>query len=150
MAKKRKKRSKSKWSLKRFILITITGFTITAAAILAIYMMFLSNRIDKRFAGRRWNIPSRVYSDTILMYKGQQINPALFVEKLTRLGYRKTDRSPEHQGEMQVSGRRINIYLHDQNYARHGIHVFSKHCNSRFQSPIWNVRPVLFVVHSLR
>nr|CBX27795.1 hypothetical protein N47_C18530 [uncultured Desulfobacterium sp.] len=90
------------------------------------YMMFLSNRIDKRFAGRRWNIPSRVYSDTILMYKGQQINPALFVEKLTRLGYRKTDRSPEHQGEMQVSGRRINIYLHD------------------FHSPIYNQqsRPV--------
>jgi len=113
MTKKRKKSSRRKRSIKRLIFKAIAGLTITAIAALAIYMVFLSYRIDKRFAGRLWDIPSKVYSDTTLLYKGQQINRALFIEKLTRLGYRETSRSAGRQGEMQISARGITIKLHE-------------------------------------
>ena len=76
-------------------------------------MLFLSNAIDKRFSGRRWDIPSRVYSDTTLLYMGQRINRTLLVEKLGRIGYRETPHPPGRQGEMQLTARGIAIYLHD-------------------------------------
>lgn len=77
------------------------------------YMMMLSKQIDRRFSGRRWDIPSRVYSDTTLLYEGQQINSDLLMKKLGRLGYRKTDGNPGQQGEMSVSSGKITIFLHD-------------------------------------
>jgi penicillin-binding protein 1B len=77
------------------------------------YMAILSKQIDQRFSGRRWDIPSRVYSDTTLLYAGQQINRGLLVKKLGRLGYRETDTAPGQKGEMSVSSDSIAIYLHD-------------------------------------
>lgn len=113
MAKKRKKRNKPKRSIKRFFIKAIAGLTIFSVAVVVVYMLFLSHRIDRRFSGRLWDIPSKVYSDTTLMYMGQKINPALLIEKLERLGYRKTFRSPKSPGEIQVSAGRITICLHE-------------------------------------
>ena len=125
------KKNRSKRRLKRFFVVATAVLAVTAAAALAIYMVFLSNHIDKRFAGRRWNIPSKVYSDTTLLYAGQRINRTLFLQKLGRLGYRETAHPPTRQGEMQVSADQVDIYLHD------------------FHSPIYNQasRPVRIRFH---
>ena len=97
--------------------IIISGSTVLFIAILliAIYMVSLSGEIDQRFSSRPWDIPSRVYSDTTLLYTGQKINFDLLVKKLVRLGYRNTDHAPEKQGEMSASKKSIAIYLHDFN-----------------------------------
>ncbi len=43
--------------------IFLTG-SITASLLLAPYCLYLSIKIENRFSGRRWDIPSRVFSDT--------------------------------------------------------------------------------------
>lgn len=94
------------WLLQLFFVILIS---VTAAGI--VYMMNLASGIDKRFAGRLWDIPSKVYSDTTLLYAGQGINPRLFKEKLERIGYRQVDRPPEKAGEMRFSATAVELYL---------------------------------------
>ena len=97
---------------RRLLIIGAVILLITILAVV-IYMMILSKEIDRRFSGRPWDIPSRVYSDTTLLYPGQKINFNLLVKKLDRLGYRNSDRTPEKQGEMSVKKKSIALYLHD-------------------------------------
>ncbi len=98
---------------KLWILISCSVVLLAAIISVAVYMAVLSGEIDRRFSGRPWDIPSRVYSDTTLLYEGQNINFDLLVKKIARLGYRNSDHTPEKQGEMSVSPGSITIYLHD-------------------------------------
>ncbi len=110
--KKRRKKNKTPKQWLNYLFYILVSITALAIAATAIYLVFLSRAIDKRFSGRRWDIPSRVYSDTTLLYTGQRINRALLVEKLGRLGYRETSHPPGRQGEMQLTSSRIALYLH--------------------------------------
>ena len=64
---------------------------------LAVYCYTLSFQIEERFAGRRWQIPSKIFSDTTLLYPGQRMNRDLFMDKLLRLGYRQVPHAPPTQ-----------------------------------------------------
>jgi penicillin-binding protein 1B len=81
--------------------------------IMLLYCWYLSVQIDKRFSGRRWSIPSKVYSDTTILYPGQKTNRTLFNEKLRRLGYREVAHKPVNKGELNQSASFIQLYLHD-------------------------------------
>ncbi|MBT8372620.1 MAG: PBP1A family penicillin-binding protein, partial [Deltaproteobacteria bacterium] len=65
------------------------------------------------FSARRWRIPSKVFSDTTLLYPGQRINPDLLRKKLVALGYQKVPHQPAKKGEMRISPDAFTIYLHD-------------------------------------
>lgn len=75
------------------VLKWVAGAIVVITAILTIYCWHLSSLIDKRFSGRRWSIPSTIYSDITICYPGQDVNKTLLYEKLTRLGYRKIDKN---------------------------------------------------------
>jgi len=90
-----------------FFTVAILGFLLGA------YMLYLALQIDKRFSGRRWSIPSKVFSDTTLLYPGQIFRRGLLEKKLERLGYRHVNRSPAKKGEMRVAGNRWEIFLND-------------------------------------
>ena len=81
--------------------------------VMLLYCWYLSIQIDKRFSGRRWSIPSKVYSDTTILYPGQKTNRTLFNEKLRRLGYREVAHKPVNKGELNQSASFIQLYLHD-------------------------------------
>lgn len=93
-----------KWCLPTFVLI---------CGIMLVYCLYLSIQIDKRFSGRRWSIPSKVYSDTTILYPGQKTNRTLFNEKLRRLGYREVAHKPVNKGELNRYSSSIQLYLHD-------------------------------------
>jgi len=93
-------------------LIILLAFVI----VLFFYFRNLSNNIETRFAGRRWQIPSRVYSDTTIIYPGQRLNLPSFFEKLHRLRYRQVDGLPKLKGEMKVSSDLLDIYLYDASF----------------------------------
>lgn len=78
-----------------------------------LYCLYLSSQIDKRFSGRRWSIPSRIFSDVTILYPGQKINRMLFYEKLHRLGYREVFREPHSKGEFRTLGASAELFLHD-------------------------------------
>jgi penicillin-binding protein 1B len=80
---------------------------------LALYCWNLSHQIDKRFSGRRWSIPSRVLSDTTILYPGQGVNRSLLEEKLVHLGYRESSQNPTKKGDMRISLSQLQIFLND-------------------------------------
>ncbi len=78
-----------------------------------LYCLYLSSQIDKRFSGRRWSIPSKVFSDVTILYPGQKINRTLFYEKLHRLGYRRVSHEPHSKGEFRTLAASVEVFLHD-------------------------------------
>ena len=86
---------------------------IAVAVIAAAGLGYLSREVDKRFSGRRWSIPSRIYADATLLYPGMRLNRALFTRKLERLGYRPAEGRPRRKGELRVRGKSLEFYLHD-------------------------------------
>ncbi len=86
---------------------------LVAAIGLVLYCIHLSTQIEARFSGRRWDVPSTLYSDTTLCYPGQRINRSRFRDKLTNLGYREVPDTPDQKGERHTEDSRLMIFLHD-------------------------------------
>ena len=84
-----------------------------AVAGMMLYCWYLSALIEKRFDGRRWSIPSKIYSDITTLYPGQKINITLLQEKLFDLGYREVPHRPMRDGELYASGSELDIFLHN-------------------------------------
>ena len=59
----------------------------------------LDHELVERFSGRRWEIPSKIYSDSFTVYTGTDLSPLKLVERLERLDYRRVDGEPAHAGE---------------------------------------------------
>jgi penicillin-binding protein 1B len=87
------------------LLLTLTG--------VGIYSWHLSGKVTERFASRRWSLPSKVFTDTMLLYPGQHLKVRLFREKLRRMGYREVLGQPAEKGEIQVTLNGMRIFLHD-------------------------------------
>ena len=94
-----------------FLSLWILSFIIVLGVLL--YCLYLSILIDTRFSGRRWSIPSKVYSDSTLLFPGQPVNRALLINKLRRLEYRNVSHAPESSGEMQILGSSMEVFLRD-------------------------------------
>ena len=97
---------------KKILIGLLIALFLGTAAIMS-YGWYFSTRIEERFSARRWSIPSKVYSDTTLLYPGQRINPELFQEKLLNLDYRSVSHLPSRKGEMRSSPSSLDIYLYD-------------------------------------
>src|SRR5271167_128647 len=83
------------------------------------YYHQLENEVVARFSGKRWNIPSRIYSDSVLIYPGQDLKDLGFFERLARLNYHPVD--PGHvasRGEYSFDRKRgkLDIFLHSFAY----------------------------------
>ncbi|HWN58338.1 MAG TPA: hypothetical protein VNO74_09575, partial [Methylomirabilota bacterium] len=85
-------------SYKRILKIALicVGALILFAVPPALWLFFsyynqLENEVVARFSGKRWNIPSRIYSDSLLIYPGQDLKDLGFFERLARLNYHPVD-----------------------------------------------------------
>lgn len=95
-------------------LIGVAGLSLVLIGVsLLLYCWHLSSQIEKRFSGRRWSIPSRVFSETTILYPGQNIDRAFFHDKLNRLGYWGVPNEPKRKGEMRTSASLVELFLHD-------------------------------------
>ncbi|RJP83102.1 MAG: PBP1A family penicillin-binding protein [Desulfobacteraceae bacterium] len=100
-------------SLKKTFLFCLVLIPLSFLIGLFFYGRMLSNMVETRFSGTRWQIPSRVYSDTMLLFPGQRLQLPDFYEKLRRLHYRKVEGFPKYKGEMRISDSVLDIYLYD-------------------------------------
>jgi penicillin-binding protein 1B len=113
-------------SLRRVIKVTL--FSAFAIALFAlppaiyyfyVYYQSLEAEVVARFSGKRWDIPSRIYSDSLTIYPGQNLSDLGFFERLARLNYHPVpDGKVASRGEYsydKAKGRLV-IFLHSFSY----------------------------------
>lgn len=98
-----------KWIIGLFV------FFILCLTFSLLYCWYLSGHIEKRFSGRKWQIPSTVYSDNTLLFPGKHVSVSFIRDKLQKLGYRQKQNRPEHKGEYNLLDNGIDIYFKDLN-----------------------------------
>ena len=72
--------------------------------------LYLDVAVTRRFDGRLWTLPSRIYSDLLVVAPGAPISPARVVERLERSGYARTADLPGHPGQYRRRGSTIDLY----------------------------------------
>jgi penicillin-binding protein 1B len=95
------------------LVITSTGLVFGAW-----YLKQLESTVTEKFEGRKWVFPSKIYSDSYLLYVGAPLRSENLIEKLRRLGYYETSGELRTKGEYRVlrSSGTIEIFLHDFAY----------------------------------
>ncbi|MGH7888377.1 MAG: transglycosylase domain-containing protein, partial [Candidatus Binatia bacterium] len=79
------------------------------------YLKQLEDEVSKKFEGRKWVFPSKIYADSYFLYAGGSLRIRDLSEKLHRLGYFETPAVPKSKGEYRIAAKEslIEIYLHD-------------------------------------
>ncbi len=73
--------------------------------------------ITKKFdATRRWDLPSRIYSDATPLVPGMTIPRALLEPKLNHVGYHEVAARVTNPGEYRYAGNSLEIYLQNFEY----------------------------------
>jgi len=82
------------------------------------YLRRLEETVTAKFEGQKWRFPSKIYSDTYLLYVGINLRSEDLLEKLRRLGYHETQSPPKTRGEYRFQPSRglVEIYLRDFSY----------------------------------
>ncbi|MBN1283692.1 MAG: PBP1A family penicillin-binding protein [Proteobacteria bacterium] len=77
----------------------------------------LDGMIEEKFdRPRKWDLPSRVFSDAEYLYPGLDIKARSIASKLDRLDYRNTGQEIKGPGEYSLTDSRLLIHLHDFDY----------------------------------
>ncbi len=82
------------------------------------YLQELEQTVAEKFEGQKWSFPSKIYSDSHLLYVGMNQPLDEFRDKLRRLGYQETNAAPKNRGEYRhLKGKGLlELYLHDFAY----------------------------------
>src|SRR5438132_1033336 len=73
--------------------------------------------ITKKFdSSRRWDLPSRIYSDATPIVPGMSAPRSLLEPKLNHVGYHETKMRVANPGEYRYGGNRLEIYLQNFEY----------------------------------
>jgi penicillin-binding protein 1B len=88
--------------LTRWLLVAFIIFL----PVFAIYLGFLDQKIRKKFEGKRWDIPAKVYANPLDLYVGYALTQGEFKDLLTQLHYRR-DADLSSEGTYQTQGRQI-------------------------------------------
>ena len=92
------------------------GFLLYASAaislIFLLYITFLYLIVADKFEGKKWALPSKIYSDSLTLYPGIDINSIDLIGRLKRLNYHRVSSEPK-EGEYRQEGNIIDIYLHN-------------------------------------
>lgn len=119
----RKPRGFARFSILRLALTLalVAGPPVLAATALAAWMEYseIEKRIVDKFDGRRWDFPSQVYSDAYAVYPGLAVNSSLFKARLDRLGYRSVSGTPARRGDVHLTQKEMQIWLHRFDYPDH-------------------------------
>jgi penicillin-binding protein 1B len=109
----------------RFWLLVLGLVGLTAAAAATWWVVGairdLDQQLVERFSGRRWDLPSKFYSDSLVVVSGAEQPASELVERLERLNYRRVDGEVQHAGEYRFvpAERRLEIYLRPFAYSNH-------------------------------
>jgi penicillin-binding protein 1B len=79
--------------------------------------------ITKKFdSSRRWDLPSRIYSDSTPIFPGLQYSRALLEPKLNHVGYHAVTHEVSAPSEYRYEGETLEIFLQDFRYPEMTFH----------------------------
>ncbi len=109
---------KSRLQTLKVVFLLITLFIVSGVILGAWYVRHVEEVVIAKFEGRKWQFPSKIYSDTFLLYVGMNLRMEDLWEKLRRLGYREGRNAPRAKGEYRFVKREglLEIYLNDFGY----------------------------------
>lgn len=82
--------------------------------------------ITKKFdSSRRWDLPSRIYSDATPIVPGIRYTRALLEPKLNHAGYHEVKSAVENPGEYRYTGDDLEIYLNNFEYPDMEFHAMA-------------------------
>jgi len=106
--------------LRIFSILVVSLLIVTSSGIVfgSWYLKRLEETVTAKFEGQKWRFPSKIYSDSYLLYAGINLRSEDLLEKLRRLGYHEGQATPKARGEyhFQPSRGLVEIYLHDFAY----------------------------------
>src|SRR5437016_8671555 len=94
------------------------AFTVMVAFVLFIgFVGYTYVVISRKFdSSRRWDLPSRVYSDATPLVPGMTIPRALLEPKLNHVGYHEVKTRVANPSEYRYNGNDLEIYLQNFEY----------------------------------
>jgi len=103
---KNKSRAKNKapsrwcWVRRLFWLAVVVGILCLAAVDMVVY---------QKFTGKKWSLPSHVYSRPLELYQGLSLSREQLQWELNSLGYQRV-RAAKSPGQYSVSSRRVELF----------------------------------------
>jgi penicillin-binding protein 1B len=82
---------------------------VVALVLLAAGLLYLHVSLTRRFEGRLWMLPSRIYSDTLVLSPGDPLDANGLSRRLDRSGYARTDGTPRRPGQYARNGSLIEV-----------------------------------------
>ena len=77
----------------------------------------LDRQLVEKFAGRRWDLPSRIYSDSRVIHAGSGVPVEEVLERLGALEYRAVGEEADHPGEYRHEPGVLELHLRPFRYA---------------------------------
>jgi penicillin-binding protein 1B len=92
----------------RTAILAVAAVLAAASALVLVELTFV---VTSKFNGRRWNLPSRIYSDVETLSPGLDREEDAVVRKLDRLYYANVDAEPSRPGQYRVDGDALDVWL---------------------------------------
>lgn len=87
---------------------------IVSMVLLALYLVKLDRTITKKFEGKRWDIPAKVYSQPLELYQGANVDNDTMKTWLELLNYR-SNKAYDRTGSYYKSGN--NYFIHTRGFS---------------------------------
>src|SRR6266550_6271021 len=111
MAKQRRSR------IKDFLWRHSAGLATLVMVLFVVFIGYIYVTITKKFdSSRRWDLPSRIYSDATPIVPGMTYPRALLEPKLNHVGYHETSSRVANPGEYRFVSGDLEIYLQNFEY----------------------------------
>jgi penicillin-binding protein 1B len=102
------------WMYRRRVAILAALAGVLTAFVLVVG--YFTQVVVSRFDGRRWSLPSRIYSDMAVWKAGDGGSPERLARKLDRLLYQETAELPKRPGWYRRSGSALEVWPRDFRY----------------------------------
>ena len=106
----------NKSNLRIFSIALVALLVVTSSGLVfgAWYLKHLEDSVTRKFEKPFADFPSKIYSDSYLLYVGISLRLEEFAEKLRRLGYFESRAAPRSKGEYRIVGQNaVEIFLQD-------------------------------------
>jgi hypothetical protein len=97
------------------LLLLIAATTLAGLGIAFHYVRKWDAIVSERFLTHHWDFPSKIYSDSQLIYPGMDLKAVGFFDRLRDLDYQPVPSGVSRKGDYHVDerGGTIDVYLRD-------------------------------------